>query len=182
MGRWLSDGWLGNVFSPLIKVQAGGGVSTLTVGGIISAQVGLTTNVSASASILYSYTMPANSFNKNGQYIRMRAWGSVGGVASGTTASVTVNFGSIAFSIGAATTGAVTNWQTELLAVRSGASAQEFFLTSGQNTGGTGTIRQTSATEPDTAAIVIKITATSAGGGTNGNISARAMIVEFGTA
>jgi len=105
---------------------------------------------------LASYSLPANTMNRNGQRLKLRAWGTT--AANGNTKTVKLYFGASSVSLGALATNN-KNWYVEAEVVRTGAAAQ-FFFGNGQTDTTAITPTFTSGTDDFTTALTLKVTGT----------------------
>jgi hypothetical protein len=137
------------------------------------ATVGGVANVSTSETDLYTYTMPANALNANNQSVRVTCWGNF--AANGNTKAVNVYLGSSVIASMAGLTDSGTSWTVQTLAIRTGAATQNRMAVNTH--GGTVTTQTGTGNQDTTAAIIIKVTGTSATG--SGDVTAFGMVVEW---
>lgn len=137
-------------------IGVGATFTNIGLSGTLSVNTTSTASASTSKSTLLSYSLPARVLSVNGRCVDVRFWGTAKATANNKTQ--TIDFGSVTVS----STGAVANnagvWSVEALVCRTGLSAQTAIGTALSAT--TPAALQATATEAETAAIVIAGTAT----------------------
>lgn len=156
-------------------VQVGGGAASITnPAGVISSQgtpaVSAATNTTQT---LMSYSLPANTLNRVGAGLFVRAWGAVAGNAA--PRNIILNVGGKTLATGSQTQSGVS-WRLDAQVVKTGNNAQSLLL-SGMI--GTTTISPSVVTDTsvDTGAITISVTAVDASAAAT-NVTQNAMVVE----
>lgn len=157
---------------------AGGGSATYHPCGIIAASTTSAATVADTAETdLWSYTLPANTLNANGQALRIRVFGLT--AANGNTKTVKLYFGALAYTVNAATSAPNgVQWFSEAVIIRTGASAQIRNKWGVVGAVPENTTVSTSLASDTTAAITIKITGQN-GTASAGDITFSGALVEF---
>jgi hypothetical protein len=123
---------------------------------------------------LMTYTLPAGALKRNGQNLRIRAWGLTG--ANGNNKIFKLYFGATSVSSGTITgSGKVVALQLDVIRL---ADASQTILATGQQDATALANANTAGTDDHTGAIVIKLTGTGATSGDD--CVAKGLIVEMG--
>lgn len=176
------DAMLAEIVAALYNGQGlpvGAGSGTVQPAGRLSVQTTNVANVSTGETDLMSYVLPANSFNTNGQVLRMRAWGTL--VGNANAKQVAVYWGGVSSVVVTLSSNLYTYWSLEMVIVRTGASTQKRFVRGeATQTAGASPVAiaeyVTAPAQTDTAAITVKVTGT---GGASNDITQTGMLVEF---
>lgn len=167
-----------NTFTIPIVVNAGSvGTGTIHPEGVISIQCppgGVGNGADATEDTLFTYSLPANSFDANGRGVRITAWGTL--AANGNNKTTKIYWNTTNLSSGVLTLSGVS-WKMQAEVHRSGSNQQVAVM----NAQFGGTVINPSVTAPtatDTGAIVIKVTGQSGSSAAN-DVLAYAMRVEY---
>lgn len=150
LSKFLTALWAGAASMPV-----GSGGATAAVSGVLSVnttQAG--TGADTNETDLWTYTLPANTLTRNGDAVRITAWGSLG--ADANTKTGRLYFGSTVIST-LSTTNNAGIWRFDAVIVRTSATAQ---LSDALVSAGTalGTATVTTPSEALSGAVVIKVT------------------------
>ena len=148
----------------------GGSTSLMTISGIASVNTSSVSNTGTSEVDLMTYTLPASAFSAAGKAIRVRGWGTLpnGGTLKFKFGSTTVQ--------SVVTTGSNGTFSVDAIVISKGSNTQEadcVYLDSTPNVA----IGHATPAETESGSIVVKFTATCAGG--SNSITQTGMIVEF---
>lgn len=146
---------------PASLVSMGGGSGTARVKGTadVDTTAGATDDTLTSEQTLYSYTVPANSFNANGRHVHMHITGSVSTRGS-VDKTIRVKWGAdtlFTFAVSDTTAG---NWRLDVWIYRTGSGTYDWdALWISETSGSQGkSIQQGNGSETDTSAIVLAVT------------------------
>lgn len=165
--------------------QAGTGTGTYKASGDVNTfAVATGTIADTNETVLWTYTLPANSLNANGTKIRIRAWGACAANANNKT--MRLYFGATVLNLSGTAAFNNNTFQYDAIVIRTGAATQVALAvgdtaTAGAGLAGTnlGNHIQTAPTEDTTAAIVVKVTGQNAVASAN-DILLKGAVVEFG--
>ena len=155
-------------------VDMGGGTGNATFVGVANINSTAVGNVGVGEDDLITYTLPVSSLNANGKTIRIRAWGTAANNANAKT--VKVYFGTAVILTTALTVSVADSWWVEALVTRTGASTQDAVARLEETGANAMDMEVSTATQTDTAAIVIKLTGTAT---TDNDIVQEGLLVEF---
>lgn len=152
----------GTATVPVIDVSSSypSNAGILATGNVTTTAVG---NVGGGTDDLITFTLPANTLSANGKGVRITQWGTSANNINSKT--LTTNFGGTTILTKALTISVATIWRIETIIFRTGSNAQTYYsrLTNFDTTGLVDldtTATQGTATETDTATIIIKCTGT----------------------
>jgi|SRR6185436_11850220 len=136
-------------------IQAGKGRGRVGKGGLLTYSLTPVGNIGTGVDDLISLTIPANTFHKNGQGVRIYAWGLMG--ADGNNKQVILKFGGTTLIDSGVLTTNNKAWFLEAFVFRTGVATQVAF---GKMTVDTTPITglRSSLTIDETAAIIVKLT------------------------
>lgn len=169
-----------NSFKPPPIISAGAvGSGTLLPAGVISRQFnrsGVGNGADTTNDVLFSYAMPANSFDVNGRGVKIRAFGFY--AANGNDKRVRLTFGGVELFTSGVVTFNAGWWRIDVELYRDGANTQlgSSWMTTKDTVIGPVTVL-TGVT--DTAAITIAVTGASPTTGAASDVNACGLIVEF---
>ena len=165
-----------SIYGP-IPIGAGAGTSTMI--GAANVNVTPVGNVGGGVDNLMTYTLPANSLSANGKGVRITAWGYA--AANANAKQLVVMFGSTAVATLDLVVNETIYWKASAVVIRFASAVQSYFGEIDYRTAGVGralepSIEMGGATEDQTTAIVIKLTAAATD---NNDIVQNGMLVEF---
>lgn len=162
------------------KANAGSGSGTFHLGGLISAGLTATGNTADTAEdTLQTFSLPSSSLDIIGRCVRVTSWGTTANNADTKTAKV--YFGSAQPISMTLTASIVGSWKFVMMVCKTGSSTQTITVDAYNGTSGNGvtlTSLSTTASQTDTAAIVIKTTG-QAGAPNANDIVGAGQLVEF---
>lgn len=157
--------------SPGSTIQKGSGTAQATPSGILNTRSTLVgTAADTNETDVFTYTIPANTINTDGQIVRLVAEGSFGNDANNKTLKAYWNGTAIA-TFGP--TASTASWRIELTVIRSSSSNAKCKAFAVYSTT-TGTGGNLAVTSDFTTALIIKVT------GTNGTALAHDVDCDFG--
>lgn len=167
---WSAD----QIFTPETKVTLGGGTDTAKLGGIEFISTNQTGNNGGSEYTMMSYTIPASSFNVNGQVLEFESAGLNSN--NGNVKQLNFYFGGTKIFVRDMTVNAANQWFIKGKVIRSGSSQQIYSIE--VMTDGTTVVAPIygNSTETDTSAILFKCTVSAAG---NTDVIQRYMVLKF---
>ncbi len=139
--------------------------------GVIHVNTTTVGNIGVGEDDLMSYTMPANTLNKDNRTIKIQVWGNFG--ATGNSKTVNIYFGGTVVGQIVTSAGA-GDWNFEMTVVRSALNVQKVY-TKGNYNGSSSYSYQVGLGKTDSASIIIKCTGT---GTADNDIEQKVMIVE----
>lgn len=161
---------------PTVPIGTGGAAAT--PGGFINSQVsiaGVGNGADTTDDVLFTYSMPANTFNQTAHGVRIRAWGV--SAANGQNKTAKIFFGgTTCISTGVVTINA-KGWYLEATVLRSGSNTQLSFG-GGVSDATQLSINKQAPSETETGAIVIKVTGASGTSGSANDLLGHGMTVE----
>lgn len=153
------------------------GTATFRLGGAINVDTAQVSKAGATG-VLESYTLPAGTLARDGQYVRIIIWGTKSGGNADSTIQVRFNTGAQhSFTLAAA----VTDWFIEWYIVRTGATAQKFvagIILNRDDTGDTDLVG--TGTDAETLANGLAIDANLSAINASDTVVKEGMIIEFG--
>lgn len=127
--------------------------------GVLSINTTAATTTGTSEETIASYSLPANALRRNGQSLRIRAWGAT--AANGNNKTQKILFGTATVISTGALGANDKDWYLEARVYRTGAATQVLFG-NGQANGAIVQCDASTATEDLTAAVTIALKATDA--------------------
>lgn len=133
--------------------------------GVLDVDCTAVTTTGTSAENIQTYSLPAGALKRNGQSLRIRAWGTTAATANDKT--VRLLFGTAALITTTNIAANAKDWYLEAIVVRTGAATQEC-IANGQFNAAIVATDRVAATQDLTAAVTIALEATdaTASGGT----------------
>lgn len=142
--------------------------------GIIDSQYITVGNVGAGEDDLMSFTLPANALDADGKGLRIKAFG-----AGNTVDNATLKFhfgGESATLAGGAT---VQTWSVDVILIRDGSSSQRYSYLGNRGSTMFFNVLAETASETDTAAIVIKFTGENTSDASDDAVTQQGMVIEL---
>ena len=127
--------------------------------GVLDVDTTAVTTATTSEETIQSYTLPADALKRNGQSLRIRAWGTTAATANDKTIKLT--FGSTTLISTGALAANAKDWYLEAIVVRTGAATQEA-IANGQANAAIVATDRTAPTETLADAITLAVKATDA--------------------
>ena len=133
--------------------------------GVLDVDTTAVTTTGTSEETIQSYSLPAGALKRNGQSLRVRAWGTT--AANGNDKTVKLTFGATTLVSTGALAANAKDWYLEAIVVRTGAATQEA-IANGQFNGAIVVTDRTAPAETlaDAITIATKVTDATALGGT----------------